>query len=366
MVRSSFSKPRTSVRAGLRLGVVFIAVAATLVGCSSAAAPNASPRPKPSGSIDVPSTSSTDALVAAAQKEGGLNLYSAAVPNALALLAGAFTGMYNIPVNVTRLVSVPLQTQFTAEVEAGKPVADIVQMSDSDWMSKTATADQWFETPDPADVPSVAKWPKNYILGGQAYLQSLGLYDIAYNSDVVTGKDIPKTWKDVLDKKWQGKIMLVDPRSNNAQLAWMYEMDKLYGDDFLKKLGALKPQYSLSTAVGINSVASGDAAMIVPTNHWSNTPLIAAGAPIVDTYPSPTTSAEEWMAMVKNSPHPAAAKLFLNFALSPYGQLAMCKDLCTSVLNVPGTIPFPAKYISPPITEAVADRAHLLALLGLK
>jgi iron(III) transport system substrate-binding protein len=79
-----------------------------------------------------------------------------------------------------------------------------------------------------------------------------------------------------------------------------------------------------------------------------------------------TGGGELWTAMVANAPHPNAAKLFLNFALSEAGQLAACKNLCSSVVNTPGTYPFPPQYASPPIGEANTKRAELLSLVGLQ
>lgn len=365
MDNNVFGRPidrRVALKWGLG-GVAMLGLAAC--GSNGKSSPGG-PSSAATGSVSVPTNAAFDDLVKAAQKEGSVTMYSAASPGATGLLTGGFTGKYGIPVKVTRLVSEPLETRVTAEIQAGKPVADIIQLSDSAWLTNTATKQGWLATPKPSDVPAVSTWPAKYVINKQAYLQAMGLFDIVHNTELVTGSDVPQQWKDVLNPKLKGKIMLPDPRSNNADLAFFYFLGKLYGDSFLQQLGDLKPQLTMSTVTGVNSVASGDAWLMLPTNHWSNTDLIAAGAPIQDTYPTPTTAAEEWMAMVAHSPHPNAAKLFFNWALSSEGQQTECgKMLCTSVLNVPGSIPFPSDYSSPPVNEATADRAHILGLLGL-
>jgi iron(III) transport system substrate-binding protein len=143
-------------------------------------------------------------------------------------------------------------------------------------------------------------------------------------------------------------------------------MSKTYGDSFVERLGAQDLKLVDSTTTGANSVAAGDVVMLAPSNHWSNTPLIEQGAPIVDAHPAPTTGTEQWMGMVRNAPHPNAAQLFVNYALSPEGQTAECTNLCTSVLSAPGAIPLPVGYVSPPLEAADAQKADLLALLGIQ
>jgi ABC-type Fe3+ transport system substrate-binding protein len=73
------------------------------------------------------------------------------------------------------------------------------------------------------------------------------------------------------------------------------------------------------------------------------------------------------MAIAKDSPHPATAKLFLNFALSQAGQVAFCKDVCSSVLKPTpaGTLELPEGYKSPQVSNVVANRAKTMGALGL-
>ncbi len=353
---------RTALRLGLSSGVAF-GLAACAPATSSVVSPAAA---SASAAVAIP----TDPpelfdLVKKAQVEGTLTWYSSAVPNAIAILGGGFTGKYGIPVNIVRLVSAPQATRFTAEAEGGKMVADVIQMSDLAFLD-TATKKGWLAKPTPAQIPALKAWPSKFSLYGSSYMQAMGLYDIAYNTNLVKGNDIPDKWEKVLDPKWKNLIMMSDPRNNLPNQSWLYLMRKTFGDSFLKGLGQQNLKLTTSTAIGINSVASGEVAMIVPTNYWSNVPLISAGAPIAEAYPTPTTAAEQWMALVQGAPHPSAAALFFHYALSLEGQMVECKNLCTSALNAPGTIPLPDGYVSPPVAEATAQKAELLGLIGLQ
>ncbi len=299
-----------------------------------------------------------------AKAEGSVNVYSAAPQNATEQLAKEFTAKYGVAVNITRLVSSPLAARFSAEAQTGQVVADTLQMSDVTFMSR-AMQEGWLVKLDNATVPAARDWPARFQQNNTIFVQALALESILYNTQLAKGSDAPTRWEDLLNPMWKGKIMLVDVRSAANALGWLYYMRTTYGDSFVQRLGAQDLKLIDSTTTGANSVAAGDVVMLAPSNHWSNTPLIEQGAPIVDAHPAPNTGVEQWMGAAKNPPHPNASLLYMNFALSVPGQVVECKDLCSSVLDAPGTLKLPEGYVSPPIDEAAAQKNTLLALLGL-
>ena len=64
---------------------------------------------------------------------------------------------------------------------------------------------------------------------------------IAYNPKTVPADQAPKSWKDVLDPKWAGQVSVKVSNSGLEHETW-YELKRLYGDDYLNKLGDLKPR----------------------------------------------------------------------------------------------------------------------------
>ncbi len=345
---------RDALRLGLSTG---LALGVAACGGSAAVAPAAT---------IPPAAAPSSALVKAAQAEGALTFYTATALTSSAQVTGAFTGLYGIPVNVQRLVSSPLEVRFTAEVQAGKPVADLIQLSDTAWLRATAIPKGWLVTPDTSEVPAASNWPSKYVINNVAYLQNTSIEGIGYNTDLVKGNDVPKHWLDLLNPKWKGSINMTDPRSNNVVLSWCYLMQQTYGDSFLQKLGAQKLQLDAGGG-GPSALAAGSVAIQIISSQTQIGTLAAAGAPVkVTAFDEPTIGAEEWTGIVKGSPHPNAAKLFFNFALSVPGQIAACKELCSSVLIAPGTIRLPKQYESPPIDTAIANRSKLLGLMGLQ
>jgi iron(III) transport system substrate-binding protein len=311
-------------------------------------------------------------LAARARAEGTLTFYSAMPPVAITQLVNGFKAAYpGIDVVSQRLTSAPQAALIDAEVRGGRHRGDIAQMSDEFFMA-AAGRQGWFRTL-PANLPGIQNWPNSSIRGGKnknVYLQSLAAYDIVYNTQLVRGADVPKDWRALANPKFRGKVMTTDPRGNNNVLAFFYMLRRKYGDGILRQIAANQLQLTSSSVVGVNLVASGDMAMLAPSNYWSNIDLINRGAPIADSSPppSPTTGAEMWFGVIKGSPHPNAALLFANYALSAAGQRITCgrpAQLCQSMRKVPGSRAFPAEYVSPPINPAVKDRSTLLRLLNL-
>lgn len=310
-------------------------------------------------------------LVARARAEGTLTFYSAMPPVAITALVNGFKAAYpGIEVVSQRLTSAPQAALIDAEVRGGRHRGDIAQMSDEFFMA-AAGRQGWFRTP-PANLPGLQKWPANFVRGGKnknVFLQSLAAYDVVYNKNLVTGSDVPRDFRALGNPKFKGKVMTTDPRGNNNVLSFFYMLREKYGVALLRAIAANDLKLTSSSVVGVNLVASGDMAMLAPSNPWSNVDLVNRGAPIADSpAPSLTTGAEMWFAAIKGSPHPNAALLFLNYALSPAGQNGTCGRpgrLCQSVRKVPGSLAFPSGYVSPPINKAVKNRNAILQALNL-
>jgi iron(III) transport system substrate-binding protein len=355
--RRSFLQAAVLGGAALGLGACGSSSNSTSSPSASATSPGAS-----SLSLSPPSS----ALIKAAQAEGTLTLYGGLPPNALAKLVGGFTGVYGIQVASTRLIDSVTEPRVTAEIQSGKPVADIIIVFDSNWLATTAIPKNFLATADPATLPAIAHWDPRFVMNNQAFVQSLAPFDAAYNVNNVKAADVPKKWTDVLKPQFKGQILLTDPRVNTSNLAWFYFLWKKYGDSFLTGLKDQKFQVVASSVPGINEVGSGDVSLLMPVNHWITEPLIQQGAPVADSYISPTLAALGWIGMIAKSPHPNAAQLFLNYSLSQAGIFQECQNLCSSVLNIPGTIPFDTTtYEASPTAQAAAARSTVLGLMGL-
>lgn len=333
---------------------------------------NSSPSPGSAGSATgSPSAAAvepSDELIAAAKAEGSVTIYYGAPPAVGQNLIDGFTKKYGVKVDGTQAISATSIVRFTAEVEGGSPKADLMHVSDTNWIRDTAVPKGWLTAPDPAKVPAAAAWGDKYVIDKTAFMVDISLYSILYNTDLVKPEELA-TWMDATNPKWKGLVILLDPRASAVNMAFHQLQWDNWGDEWLTGLAAQNAQLTTTARAAANSIAAGDAAFLIPGNHFNITNLIDAGAPIADAYPPGKTSVtgvEQFMSLVAHSPHPNAAQLFMNYTLSVEGQSQMCGDrICSSALNAPGTESLPANYISPPLAESAKNKDKIISLLGL-
>jgi iron(III) transport system substrate-binding protein len=300
------------------------------------------------------------ALVSAARAEGKGTLYFSIDPTAVQLVLDAFNSIYGIQVDSQRLTSGPLAQRFTAEQQAGNIVADLLINSDASFMDG-ATSKGWITRVD--SVPQLASWPREFLHDSYVTI-AIVPSSLLWNTSMVSAADAPRSWMDVLDPKWKGKIILLDPHGAPPVLEFLYLMRQTYGDDFLRKLGAQQPQLVASAVTASQQVAAGAAAIEIPAVHATLTPLLAQNAPIQESFFTPTTGANSQAALVARAPHPNVGRLLLNFFMSPQGQAILNRDAWSPVPGTPGARP--QIQTAPPLTaQGVAQQDEILSLLGL-
>jgi ABC-type Fe3+ transport system substrate-binding protein len=141
---------------------------------------------------------------------------------------------------------------------------------------------------------------------------------VAVNTKLVPENKMPKTFKDFLDPFFRGKISFQDPRvPGPGNLFYLY-MKKLYGQEFMEKLKAHNVTIERSYPIGIRAVASGEFLLFIGVAARMMKEM--EQAPIELLYPEGVVPSITQIGILKGCPHPNAAKLFMNFALSQFGQ----------------------------------------------
>jgi len=337
-------------------------VTAATAAATRAATPGASPLAgggTPAGAT----AAALQPLIDAAKKEGKLTFYSSNPQDQAEAQGKAFKDKYGVSVDVFRASSGPLGQKFAAEAGAGDVTADAVILADPVFMDQ-ASEKGWLA--NLSALPSVPQWPKQFFSTTYAKVQLLPI-TIEYNKDKVKQADAPAQWQDLLKPMFKGQTLFVDPRNVPVWVAWMYFMREKYGDDFLRQLGKQDLRLAASAVPGTQQLAAGEAAILVPSNHQVILPLVGQGAPLADTLPEPSTGVEQLLGVAAKAPHPNAARLFVNWAMTAEGQAIFNKDVGSSPLpNIPGAVPLPKSYESPKIKEAVAVQDELLKLVGIQ
>jgi len=331
------------------------------VSASPAPAASASPSPGAAAAA-APVTADLQPLINAAKQEGQVTVYSLGDPSILTKLQSAIQDGYGITLNFQRLVDAQLEQRFGAEVDAGNVQVDVIMTGDP-LFADQAVSKGWFAKID--SLPALTSWPKDFWNGAYARA-GIGTVGMAWNTNVIGASDAPTDWSDATKPAFQGKLVMADPRTAAANMAWVYVMRMWYGDDFLKGLAAQNPVWTQSVVPGAQSLASGAAGLQIPAIHAVIQSLVGQGAPIKELTPQKTTGVETLAAVTASAPHPNAARLLLNYILTPQGQALLNADSTSPLPNIPGTRPLPAQYVSPPIAEAAAQADQLVSLLGLQ
>lgn len=148
---------------------------------------------------------------------------------------------------------------------------------------------------------------------------------LAYNTDKIAPADVPKSWADLTDPKFKGKIVMPDPTGPGAGQSTLQELlgiGKTTDDAWLKKLAANKPALIKGVQPASEALKTGEYSLMLGGLDQVTGPPLEKGAPIKFQFPVeggiPVTV--HYSGIVKNSPHPDAAKLLTTWLLSKDGQ----------------------------------------------
>jgi iron(III) transport system substrate-binding protein len=141
-----------------------------------------------------------------------------------------------------------------------------------------------------------------------------GRYGILINTNLVKQQDEPKTWKDLLDPKWQGKIIMADPRMSGSGYLWFTALRDVYSDEYHKQFATQKAVFEPNSVQALTRVARGEFPVYAGFNFAQlyNTEAfpIKAIAPAEGSPTSPHSAA-----IVKGAKNLHAARLFMEFLL---------------------------------------------------
>jgi len=318
-----------------------------------------------SGSSDVKPATNLDAetkkLVAEAKAAGKVTLYGMIEESALRKIASDFEARYGVKVESVRLVSGDLSQRFSTEASSGKNAADLIMLTDSPFYDD-ALKKGWITSFADVDLPPMAdELPKkDYAHDGATPIVSFVPTKLVYNTDAVDRA--PTDWKTYADPKFKGKVLLAEPDSSPADVAFWSLMRQTYGDGFLRQIAANSPKVSGGAVPGTQAVAAGEADLGFPGVD----PVVAAlkkrGAPVDLVAPSPTTGPEIGLGLATNSPNPSGARLLASYLMSKQGNL----DLNKTAKQISPFDPGAMKGFTRVSEIELSTPAELKTLLGLR
>jgi ABC-type Fe3+ transport system substrate-binding protein len=315
-----------------------------------------------------PAHAADPALIAAAQKEGQVTWYTTQITNQFGRPAmEAFQKRYGIRVNFVRADSIELAARMLNEAQAGRLQADVYDgTATAPAIKRAGLALRWL--PDRA-----AQWPQAYRDVEEYWIATnIYVHTPAYNTNLVPQGSEPRTFSDLLDPKWKGRMAWATHATSSGALGFigvvLADLGEEPGKAYLRKLaGQNIIQLGGSARTVVDQSVAGEYPVVLQI--FNHQPVISArrGAPIDWIPMSPAMAVLCVTGVTRDAPHPNAGKLLVDFFVSDEGQkLFRDADYIPAAPDVPPREPslrpdgksFRAIFFSP--EEADAAMPHWL------
>ena len=261
-------------------------------------------------------------LIEGAKREGTLSLYTSATVEDMKVLIDLFEKTYGVKVRLWRGSSENLVQRAVVESRAGRFEADVYE---TDGVELEALHRerllQAVDTPALAELLPHAVPPHREWIGTR-----LNVFTVGYNTDRVRREDLPKTYRDLLDPKWKGKLGI-----EAEDVDWLATMAATQGEEeTLALFRAIVKANGVSVRKGhtllANLVASGEVPMGLTLYHYKIDQLRHGGAPVDWFFLPPVVARVNGAGLSRTAPHPHAAVLFLDFLLTDGQAVLAARD----------------------------------------
>jgi iron(III) transport system substrate-binding protein len=256
-----------------------------------------------------------DSLIAGAKKEGQLVWYTTTAQTDNKMVLDAFMKKYPfIRAQSIRAGGPELTEKFLFERRAGKYIADVIRVLDFDVERfKRENLVARYQSPSAKKYAADMKDPDGFWTTDDYTIKVMG-----YNTKLLPAKEAPKSWFDLIEPKWQGKIV-IEALDYRLYAGW----EQRLGVEKATKLAEGMARQKLILRRGASQIAellaAGESHLAQAYVHHVEV-LKAKGAPVdwIRTF-DPLVALRGAVAISNNAPHPNAARLFLDFYLSKEG-----------------------------------------------
>lgn len=255
-------------------------------------------------------------LIQAAKKEGEVAVFGTLENDIAAALHKGFEAKYGIKTNYFRGSSTVIIDRVTSEHRTGKMSADAV-----------------FATAEPMKFinkekgllvryvsPSARDYNKQLVDGFFGPNYRSVIIGFLYNKSMIKIEDAPKTYEDIVNPKWKGKITMGNPSLHDTTINWLASLPAVFGstqkaNDWIKRLAALEPLMLDSMVPVGERIASGEiplgVAYVKYVHLWG-----LKGAPIDYVKGLPVYLGDgNYIGLTSKAQHPNAAKLYIDYFL---------------------------------------------------
>ncbi len=319
--------------------VMLIPLACADGGPQSAGTPTPANAPKTAA----PGPDQVQQLIAAAQKERVVDIMSNAVgANVRQAISSAFKAKYGIDLSFTDAISAEITQKVMTERNAGIYIRDMGFIGDSTYYLSIGPPSNTSPLKDFLYLPEVldgSKWRGGQLPyidkdGHGLAMMAMSIRAIIINTDMVKPEEMQHN-TDLLNPKWKGKIILVDPSVPGTASNWftwvvtqLHKDNREEGLQFMRDLAKQEPLITRDLRMQAEWIAKGKYPVGIGESIPAFNDFQKAGAPIAyagmgdRTFFSPGSGV---VVVWDRAPHPNATKLFLNWLLSKEGAEIWCQ-----------------------------------------
>ena len=290
-------------------------------------------------------TDRAEKLLAKARAEGTLNLYATMGQEQITVLATEFEKKYGIKVNIWRANSESVLRRTVTEARGNRFEADVIETNGFELESlHLEQLIQPIVTPYaslmiPEAQPQHREW-----IGNRA-----NLFVFAYNTTKIRREELPKSYADLLDPRWKGKL-----NAEADNIDWFFTVGRELGEERAVKLFSeivrvngmqLRKGHPLLASLA----ASGEVTSVLATyNYFVDKLRKERAAPVDWIAVAPAVARISGLALTRRAPHPYAAMLFIDFMLSDAQRMLPAMDLIPADRNEKGLPPgVDWKFVNP-------------------
>ena len=255
-------------------------------------------------------------IATAARREGSLNLYTTIAEKDLATLVDPFEAKYGVDVTVWRAGTDKVLQRTVAEAAAGRHDMDVVHFGSPEMEALSReqillpVSSPVHDDLLPGSVPVHREWAATL----------LSVWVQAYNTTLVDKNSLPKTYSDLLDPKWRGKLG-IEAKDQDWFAAVVDVMGgRETGLAFFQRLAARGISVRLGHTLLTNMVISGEVPLALTVYNYMPEQAKKKGAPIDWFTLEPAIARSNAVGVARRAPHPNAALLFYEYLLGEEAQ----------------------------------------------
>jgi len=251
-------------------------------------------------------------LLAAARKEGAITFYTTIAEKDLVTIVRPFEKKYRIKIDIWRAGTDKVLQRTLSEAAARRFEVDAIHFGSPEMEALhrekilQPVASPHFKELIPGAVPAHREWVATI----------LSVWVQAYNTNLIKKEDLPRSYRDLLDPKWKGKLGI---EAKNQEWFWTVS-EELGGDAGIKFFAELVARNGMSVRQGhsllTNMVASGEVPLALTVYNYLAEGAKQKGAPVDWFAIEPAVARSNAIGIARRAPHPNAALLFYDYMIT--------------------------------------------------